>query len=118
MKVGRGTGVRATISAGVRNWPSIVATWQPASAAEQRPGGDVVRRLAQERAGYEPSRGHERLLAAGAAEVAEPARQRPRVDGPQRVGADADVVLGVERVGVGRGEPFAVAPGAAPLVAQ
>ena len=51
-------------------------------AGDHHAGGDVVRRLAQERAGLEPVGGHEDLLAAGAAQVAEPAGERPRYRWP------------------------------------
>ena len=78
-----------------------------------RPGGDVMGGLAEEDACLQAVTGDERDLAADAAEVAELARERAQVERPQRVRADADVVLGVETIGVERVEPGPVAPGAA-----
>ena len=45
---GRATGVRATSSAGVRTWPSIVPKPAARLGGDHRAGGEVVGRLAQE----------------------------------------------------------------------
>src|SRR6185437_9878584 len=70
--------------------------------------GDVVGRLAEEGAGLEPVGGDERLFATGAAKVAEPAGETAWINDPQGIGADADIILVVEHVGVAGDEPLAV----------
>ena len=83
----------------------------PGLGDQDRAGGDVVGRLAEEGAGDQPAAGHEGLFAAGAPQVAEPPGEGPGVDGPERVGPDADVILAVEPLGVARLDRLAVAPG-------
>ena len=80
---GRGDRRAATISAGSSISPSIVPNAHPASLAMTTPAATSCVRLAQERAGLQPVGGHEHLLAAGAAQVAEPAGERARIDGPR-----------------------------------
>ena len=109
------TGVRRTISAAREAFAVDGAEAAAGLGGDDDAGGDVVGLLAEEGAGLEPVGGDEDLLAAGAAQVAEPAGERAGVDGAQGVGADADIVLVVERVGVAGGEAVAVEPGAAPL---
>ena len=62
--------------------------------------GDVVLLLAEEDRGLKAIGGDERLLAAGAAQVAKPAGKRSWIDGAEGVGADADVILIVKTRGV------------------
>ena len=114
-KVGQVMGVRRTISAGLRRSPVMVPNWQPASAAMTTPAAISWVASPRKVHGLEPIGGDECLLAAGAAQVAEPAGQGPRIDGPQGIGADADIILVVKHVGVVGDEPMAVEPGPAPL---
>ena len=74
----------------------MVANLAARLGGDDDPRGDVVRLFAEEGGGLKPVGGDERLLAAGASQVAKPARQRAGIDRPQGIGADADVVLVVK----------------------
>ena len=106
------TGVSATISAGVSTRPSIVPNAQPASEAITTPAATSW--VASPRKVQAWSRSQAMNVISQQALPRSRSRpgRRPGVERPQGVGADADVVLVVERVGVVDGEAFAVAPGA------
>ena len=55
--------------------------------------GDVVVVLAEQNGGLKAIGGDERLLAAGASQVAKPAGKRAWIDDPEGIGRDADVIL-------------------------
>src|SRR5208337_4513069 len=84
-------------------------------ARDDHAGGDVVRALAQKRASLKPVGRHEDLLAAGASQVADPSRERPGIDGPHRVGSEADIVLVMDRFRVAGLELLSIHPGPLPL---
>ena len=103
--------MRRTISAGVSRSPSDRGDLTARFGGNDDSRGDIVGMLAQERGGLEPVGGDERLLAAGASQVAQPAWQGARIDGPQGVGADADIVLIVKFSSVVGMKPVPVQPG-------
>ena len=76
------------------------------------PSGDIVGLFAKQSGCLKPIGGHERLFAAGASKVAEPAWQSSGIDRPQCIGADTDVVLIMKFACIPGREPLAVEPGA------
>ena len=85
--------MRRIISAGVRRSPARLPKLAAGLACDDDSRGDVVLVLAEQDGGLQAVGRDERLLAAGTSQVAKPAGKRARIDGPERICRDANVIL-------------------------